>query len=82
MATIYYSLSARKNSLGQSEVLMRFSHGRINQRAKTGLFISPTYWTDGAVHIPNFRLRPSKEVQAEIAMRRSCGNALRSSRRL
>ena len=66
MATIYYSLSTKKNALGQSEILMRFSHGKINQRAKTGLFISPTYWVDGAVRIPKFRLRPSDDVQAEI----------------
>lgn len=66
MATIYYSLSTKRNAIGQSEILMRFSHGKINQRAKTGLFISPTYWEDGAVRIPKFRLRPSNEVQVEI----------------
>lgn len=66
MATIYYSLSSKRNPIGQSEVLMRFSHGKINQRAKTGLFISPDYWKDGEVSIPKFRLRPSDEVQAEV----------------
>lgn len=66
MATIYYSLSTKKNAIGQSEILMRFSHGNINQRAKTGIFISPTYWNDGGIQIPNFRLRPSAEVQMEI----------------
>lgn len=45
---------------------MRFSHGKINQRAKTGLFVSPAYWADGAIRIPNFRMRPSAEVQAEV----------------
>lgn len=66
MATIYYSLSTKKNAIGQSEILIRFSHGRINQRAKTGLFILPNYWEDGAVRIPKFRLRPSDDVQAEV----------------
>ena len=66
MATIYYSLSTKKNALGQSEILMRISHGKINQRAKTGLFISSAYWNNGAISIPKFRLRPSNEVQEEI----------------
>ena len=66
MATIYYTLSSKRNALGQSEIMMRFSHGKINQRAKTGLFVSPAYWADGAIRIPNFRMRPSAEVQAEV----------------
>lgn len=66
MATIYFSLSTKKNAMGQSEILMRFSHGKINQRAKTGLFISSTYWDGEAVRIPKFRLRPSDDVQEEI----------------
>lgn len=66
MATIYYSLSTKKNAIGQSEILIRFSHGRTNQRAKTGLFISPAYWDKGTIRIPKFRLQPSNEVQAEI----------------
>ena len=66
MATIYYSLSSKRNPIGQSEILMRFSHGKINQRAKTGLFVTPDYWKNGEIFIPKFRLRPSDEVQAEI----------------
>lgn len=66
MATIYYSLSNKINPLGQSEIYIRFSHGKINQRAKTGLFVHPAYWSEGAVKIPNFRLKPTKDVQAEI----------------
>ena len=38
MATIYLSLSAKKNLLNKQEILIRFSHGKINQRAKTGMF--------------------------------------------
>lgn len=66
MATIYYTLSRRKNALGQSEILMRFSHGKINQRAKTGLFVNPKYWHAGTVRLPNLRLLPSPETQSEI----------------
>ncbi len=76
MATIYYSLSSKGNPLGQSEILIRFSHGKINQRAKTGLFVSPDYWRDGEIFIPKFRLRPSDEVQSEV------DNAMDVQRRL
>lgn len=76
MATIYYTLSSKRNSLGQSEIMMRFTHGKINQRAKTGLFVSPTYWADGAIRIPNFRMRPPAEVQVEV------DNAVEIQRRL
>lgn len=62
--------------MGQSEILMRFSHGKINQRAKTGIFISSTYWDGEAVRIPKFRLRPSDDMQAEI------DNAMEVQRRL
>lgn len=66
MSTIYYTLSRRKNALGQSEILMRFSHGKLNQRAKTGLFVNPRYWHAGAIRLPNLRLLPSPETQSEI----------------
>lgn len=66
MATIYYTLSRRKNALGESEILMRFSHGKINQRARTGLFVNPKYWHAGAIRLPNYRLLPSPETQSEI----------------
>ena len=66
MSTIYYTLSRRKNALGQSEILMRFSHGKLNQRAKTGLFVNPKYWHAGAIRLPNLRLLPGPEIQSEI----------------
>jgi len=39
MATIYLSLSTKIDTINNQEILLRFSHGRINQRAKTNIFI-------------------------------------------
>lgn len=45
MATIVLSLSAKTDkTTSQHEVLIRFFHGRINQRAKTNVFVHPDYW--------------------------------------
>lgn len=47
MATIVLSLSAKSDKVtSQHEVLIRFFHGRINQRAKTNVFVHPDYWND------------------------------------
>ena len=65
MASIYYSLSAKKNTHNQSEILIRFTHGRINQRAKSNLFIEEEHWDSKLqqVLIPKFRiLSPDKKV--------------------
>jgi len=58
MATVYLSLSTKTDTTQKQEILIRFSHGRINQRAKTNIFISAEYWDDKThqVIIPNFRL--------------------------
>ena len=59
MATLVYSLSSKTDKVtGLHEVLIRFFHGRLNQRAKSGLFISAEYWND-ELHrdfVPKFRL--------------------------
>lgn len=59
MATVYFSLS-RKASSGSRlhEVLVRFCHGRINQRAKSGIFVNSEYWSDDLqqIVIPKFRI--------------------------
>ena len=47
MATIELSLSAIKNkTTGRQQIRIRFYHGRINLRAKSGIFIldNPAYW--------------------------------------
>ncbi|MCH5332043.1 MAG: phage integrase SAM-like domain-containing protein [Alistipes sp.] len=59
MATIYLSLSAKYNAvLNAREIMVRFSHGKINQRAKSGIFVQPDYWDvkNECVLIPRLRL--------------------------
>lgn len=68
MATIYYSLSEKKDAIRQQEILIRFSHGRTNQRAKTNIFIPAEFadengkkkfiWNNETkqIDIPNFRM--------------------------
>lgn len=59
MATIYLTLSAKLNAvLNSREIMVRFSHGRINQRAKSGIFIRPEYWDvdNECVMIPRLRV--------------------------
>ena len=65
MATMYFSLSAKANFKGISEILIRFSHGRINQRAKTNIFIPAEYWNDKTqeIIIPNYRLKTDEKKE-------------------
>ena len=59
MATLVYSLSSKTDNVtGLHEVLIRFFHGRLNQRAKCGIFISAKYWNDELQRnfVPKFRL--------------------------
>jgi integrase len=58
MASIYLSLSTKEDVTKKREILIRFSHGRINQRAKTNIFIPAEYWDDKTqeIIIPNYRL--------------------------
>ncbi len=57
MATIYFSLSSKKIGSKQ-QIMVRFGHTKINQRAKTGLYIEEDYWDNElqAVRIPKPRL--------------------------
>ena len=73
MATIYLSLSTKVDATKKQEVLIRFSHGKINQRARTNIFIPATYMDskgkerdvlDGeAILIPNFRLMSDEQSE-------------------
>ena len=65
MATIYLSLSAKKNLLNKQEILIRFSHGKINQRAKTGMFVPSEYWNENEqkIIVPNFRLMNNEQKE-------------------
>lgn len=58
MASISYSLSTKHNQNNEQEILIRFTHGRINQRAKTNIFIPTEYWDieNKKITIPNFRI--------------------------
>lgn len=45
MATFKFRLSSKADkSTGKAEVLVRFFHGRIDQSAKTNVFVLPQYW--------------------------------------
>lgn len=60
MATLYYSLSKKADkATGRHEVLARFVVGsRINQRAKSNIFVPAEYWNADtqAVKVPGWRL--------------------------
>jgi integrase len=75
MATIYLSLSSKIDATKKQEILIRFSHGRINQRAKTNIFIPAEYTDDNGnkkiiwdskteqIIVPNFRLMNDEKKQ-------------------
>ncbi len=45
MATVVYSLSSKSNVIpGRKEVMVRFFHGKFNQRGKTKVFVDESYW--------------------------------------
>ena len=64
MATIYLSLSAKADkATGLHRVLVRFKHGKIDQRAKTAIFVLSEYWDSEAqsLTIPRFRLMNNEQ---------------------
>lgn len=66
MATFYLRLSTKTNkATSQSEVLMRFKHGDIAQRAKTNVFVQPEYWSDEnqSIEIPKWRTITDEKKQ-------------------
>ena len=72
MATIKFRLSSKADkTTGQSEVLVRFFHGRIDQYAKTNIFVQPQYWnaTGERVTIPRVRVMTdeAKQLTTELA---------------
>lgn len=47
MATLVYSLSSKSNVIpGRKEVMVRFFHGRFNQRGRTKIFVDESLWDD------------------------------------
>lgn len=72
MATTKFRLSSKADkATGQCEVLVRFFHGRIDQYAKTNIFVDPTRWnpTGERVTIPRFRVMSpeAKQLTTELA---------------
>ena len=65
MATIYLTLSTKVDATEKQEVLLRFSHGKINQRAKSNIFVFPKYWDNEKqeIKIPNFRLQDEEKIE-------------------
>lgn len=56
MATLQFSIS-RKATEGVSELLVRFYHGKIDQRAKSGIYLPPERWNGEkqSVNIPRLQ---------------------------
>lgn len=57
MATVYLSLSTMANG-AKKQVMVRFSHGKACQRAKSGIFVAPEHWDNitQSVLMPKARL--------------------------
>lgn len=77
MASIYFSLSAKLFG-GKKQVMVRFGATKVNQRAKTGIYVNPTYWDDATmtVAIPKPRLI-TDGLQATIKELREADSQLR-----
>lgn len=80
MATIYFSLSTKKTGR-KKQIMVRFAATKVNQRAKTGIFIEEQYWDDKlqTVSIPKPRLF-TDELVATIKDLREVESRLRKLR--
>lgn len=65
----------------KKQVMIRFSHGRVNQRAKSGVFVDPLHWNDNtqSVIMPKSRLM-TDELIAKITELREVDSHLREIR--
>lgn len=73
MATIILSLSAKTDKITlQHEVLIRFFHGRINQRAKTNIFVNLDYWDDihQTIIIPKWRTMTEERTRIKTELQK------------
>ena len=58
MATVKFRLSAKVDKTsGRSEILVRFFHGELDQRAKTNIFVLPEYWNESGQRLTVPRAR-------------------------
>jgi integrase len=80
MATINFTLSTKMDGR-KKQVMVRFTHSKINQRAKSGIFVDPTYWDDTkqTVVMPRVRLM-TEEMQRTISELREADSRLRELR--
>lgn len=80
MATINFTLSTKMDGR-KKQVMVRFTHSKINQRAKSGIFVDPTYWDDTlqSVVMPRVRLM-TEEMQRTISELREADSRLRELR--
>ena len=68
MATIVYTLSTKVDkTTGKQEILVRFFHGRFNQRGKTNLWVQAQHWDQEkqTLTIPKIRVM-SEENKAVV----------------
>jgi len=58
MATTYLTLSRKDDGNPKKEIRLRFKHGKIDQQAKTNIYVPADNWDDkaGQITIPNPRL--------------------------
>ena len=65
MATIYLTLSTKVDASEKQEILLRFSHGKINQRAKSNIFIHAKFWDNDKqeIKVPNFRMQDNEKKE-------------------
>ena len=66
MATITLRLSSKTDKqTNQHEILMRFRHGKVDQYAKTNVFVHPDHWSNDtkSIKIPNARLLTDEKKQ-------------------
>lgn len=77
MAAINFSLSTKQVG-SKKQVMVRFTHSKINQRAKSGIFVDPTYWDEAlqSVVMPRVRL-VTDEIQKTITELREVDARLR-----
>ena len=83
MATVYLSLSQKSDSNPNKEIRIRFKHGKIDQQAKTNIFIPVEYWDETAqqIIIPNFRVMnvEKKELKQYLSDQNEKLNTLTST---
>lgn len=82
MASIYFTLSIKEDSSDTKEIRVRFKHGKIDQQAKTGIYIQSEYWNSEVqeIIVPTFRLMNSeqKKLQQLLTEQRDRLNGLKS----